>query len=128
MPCEFEISVTYFQCQLYSRCLSRERSNPRLCYTEEYPSDIRYGVLFGELPRTKDAIHPPSAILARVQSRWVLSLLVSRFSLLCNRFSFLIMGKTKATNFLRLITFGLGIIFTVAYSPLSHRRHAGKIL
>lgn len=68
MPCEFEISATYFQCQLYSRCLSRERSNPRLCHTEEHPSDIRYGVLFGELPRTEDAIHPPSAILARVQS------------------------------------------------------------
>ena len=35
-------------------------------------------------------------------------------------FSFLIMGKTKATNFLRLITFDLGIIFTVAYSPLPY--------
>ena len=28
-----------------------------------------------------------------------------------DNFSFLIMGKTKATNFLRLIAFGLVIIF-----------------
>ena len=81
-----------------------------------------------------------SSIPARVQRRWVLSLRVSRlislssrFSLClaavsffsatyCSRFSFsnfsldigstpfAIMDKTKATNFLRLIAFGLVII------------------
>ena len=81
--------------------------------------------------RTVGSFKKVSNIPARVQSRWVLSLLVSRFSSFCNRFSlclaavsfrsatyclcfsfsnsslignfsFLIMGKTKATNFLQL--------------------------
>ena len=91
--------------------------------------------------RTVGSFKKVSNIPARVQSRWVLSLLVSRFSSFCNRFSlclaavslrsaihclclsfsnsslmgnfsFLIIGKTKATNFLRLIAFCLLTLFS----------------
>ena len=101
--------------------------------------------------RTVGSFKKVSNIPARVQSRWVLSLQVSRFSSLCNRFSlclaavslrsatyclclsfsnsslmgnfsFLIMGKTKATNFLRLIAFGLGIIKLFCYESVKALR------
>ena len=40
-----------------------EPSFLRLCHTEEYPADIRYGFLFAGLPQKADAIHPPAALV-----------------------------------------------------------------
>ena len=66
------------------------------------------------LQQRQRALLRPLAAVSLRSATYCLCLSFSNSSLMGN-FSFLIMGKTKATNFLRLIAFGLVIILLVSF-------------